>query len=68
MSFNYHRDHFGETSGIQDEFSETIHTGGSRSAWMAAAVALFGNGLDTEQWPAGVRSGVADVRRDTAVL
>ena len=59
MSFNYHRDHFGETWGIRDKFGETIHTGCVAFGMDRLVVALFAtHGLDTEQWPSGVRAAL----------
>jgi seryl-tRNA synthetase len=60
MSFNYHRDHFGETWGIRDVQGQTIHTGCAAFGMDRLAVAMFAtHGLDLEAWPAGVRAALA---------
>ena len=56
MSFNYHREHFGTTWGIQDAGGEPAHTGCVAFGMDRLAVAMFyihGTKLDT--WPARVR-------------
>jgi seryl-tRNA synthetase len=56
MSFNYHRDHFGETWGIRDKFGALAHTGCVAFGMDRLTVALFAtHGLDVGQWPADVR-------------
>jgi seryl-tRNA synthetase len=59
MSFNYHRDHFGVTWGLRDQFGETSHTGCVAFGMDRLAVALFAtHGLDVDAWPAGVRAAL----------
>jgi len=56
MSFNYHRDHFGEVWGIKDETGEPIHTGCVAFGMDRLTVALFCiHGLDLAGWPGSVR-------------
>ena len=55
MSFNYHREHFGNVWGIRDSGGETAHTGCVAFGIDRLAVALFSiHGLDTAKWPARV--------------
>jgi seryl-tRNA synthetase len=56
MSFNYHRDHFGQVWGIKDETGEPIHTGCVAFGMDRLTVALFCiHGLDVARWPSPVR-------------
>jgi seryl-tRNA synthetase len=56
MSFNYHRDHFGQVWDLKDDRNELAHTGCIAFGMDRLAVALFANhGLDPAQWPAGAR-------------
>ena len=56
MSFNYHRDHFGQVWGLQDNRDEFAHTGCVAFGMDRLAVALFANhGLDVARWPASAR-------------
>ncbi|WP_322514443.1 amino acid--[acyl-carrier-protein] ligase [Rhodopseudomonas palustris] len=56
MSFNYHREHFGVTWGIDDVAGQPAHTGCVAFGMDRLAVALFAtHGIDTAAWPAGVR-------------
>ena len=56
MSFNYHREHFGQVWGIQDGRGELAHTGCVAFGMDRLAVALFAqHGLDVAQWPASTR-------------
>jgi seryl-tRNA synthetase len=56
MSFNYHREHFGQVWGIQDSLNEPAHTGCVAFGMDRLAVALFANhGLDVAGWPASTR-------------
>lgn len=56
MSFNYHREHFGVTWGIQDAAGQPAHTGCVAFGMDRLAVALFAtHGVDTSAWPVGVR-------------
>jgi seryl-tRNA synthetase len=59
MSFNYHRDHFGTTWGLQNAAGEVAHTGCVAFGIDRLAVALFfTHGLDLQQWPAPVREAL----------
>jgi seryl-tRNA synthetase len=56
MSFNYHREHFGTTWGIQDANGEPAHTGCVAFGMDRLAVAMFHtHGTDLSAWPAKVR-------------
>lgn len=56
MSFNYHREHFGVTWGIEDAAGNPAHTGCVAFGMDRLAVALFAtHGIDTSAWPASVR-------------
>ncbi|WP_024509228.1 amino acid--[acyl-carrier-protein] ligase [Bradyrhizobium sp. ARR65] len=56
MSFNYHRDHFGTTWGIEDANGEPAHTGCVAFGMDRLAVAMFHtHGTDLTRWPAKVR-------------
>jgi len=56
MSFNYHRDHFGQVWTITDETGELVHTGCVAFGMDRLTVALFSvHGLDVARWPASVR-------------
>jgi seryl-tRNA synthetase len=56
MSFNYHREHFGQVWGIQDTRGELAHTGCVAFGMDRLAVALFAHhGLDVARWPASAR-------------
>jgi len=56
MSFNYHRDHFGQVWGLQDSRDEFAHTGCVAFGMDRLAVALFANhGLNPARWPASAR-------------
>ncbi|MBV9621666.1 MAG: amino acid--[acyl-carrier-protein] ligase, partial [Gammaproteobacteria bacterium] len=60
MSFNYHREHFGQVWGIQGERGELAHTGCVAFGMDRLAVALFAqHGTVTARWPAGVRRALA---------
>jgi seryl-tRNA synthetase len=60
MSFNYHREHFGQAWGIRDEKGELAHTSCVAFGIDRLAVALFANhGLDLKQWPAATRQALA---------
>jgi len=59
MSFNNHREHFGETWGLRDGAGEISHTGCVAFGMDRLAVALFAtHGVDVAQWPAGVREAL----------
>jgi seryl-tRNA synthetase len=56
MSFNCHREHFGQVWGIFDNAGEPAHTGCVAFGMDRLAVALFCiHGLDVTSWPATVR-------------
>jgi seryl-tRNA synthetase len=56
MSFNYHREHFGTTWGIEDANGEPAHTGCVAFGMDRLAVALFHtHGTDVACWPARLR-------------
>ena len=60
MSFNYHREHFGQVWGIQDEKNELAHTSCVAFGIDRLAVALFANhGLDLQKWPAVTKAALA---------
>src|ERR1700704_2078461 len=60
MSFNYHRDHFGQVWGIRDDKGEVAHTSCVAFGIDRLAVALFANhGLDLKKWPAPARQALA---------
>jgi seryl-tRNA synthetase len=60
MSFNYHREHFGQVWGLQDSLGEPAHTGCVAFGMDRLAVALFANhGLDVGRWPASARRALA---------
>jgi seryl-tRNA synthetase len=56
MSFNYHREHFGNVWDMKDEHGEPAHTSCVAFGIDRLVVALFANhGLDLRQWPAVTR-------------
>jgi seryl-tRNA synthetase len=56
MSFNYHKEHFGEVWGIKTATNEVAHTSCVAFGMDRLAVALFCiHGVDTKKWPAVVR-------------
>jgi seryl-tRNA synthetase len=60
MSFNYHREHFGQVWGIKDEKGELAHTSCVAFGIDRLAVALFANhGLDLKKWPSATRAALA---------
>lgn len=60
MSFNYHRDHFGQAWSIRDDRDEIAHTGCVAFGIDRLAVALFAiHGLEPEKWPAPTRVALA---------
>ena len=60
MSFNYHREHFGEVWDLKDGRNELAHTGCVAFGMDRLAVALFAHhGLDLAQWPASTRRALA---------
>ena len=56
MSFNYHREHFGQVWGIKASGEAPVHTGCVAFGMDRLTVALFANhGVDPKQWPASAR-------------
>lgn len=56
MSFNYHRDHFGVTWGIECDDGAVAHTSCVAFGMDRLAVALFCvHGIDPARWPASAR-------------
>jgi len=56
MSFNYHREHFGEVWGLRDDRDDPAHTGCVAFGMDRLVVALFANhGLDVARWPGSTR-------------
>jgi seryl-tRNA synthetase len=59
MSFNYHREHFGNVWGIFDDQGEKAHTSCVAFGVDRLAVALFAvHGLDVAKWPAETRQAL----------
>jgi seryl-tRNA synthetase len=60
MSFNYHRDHFGQVWDIRDAHGDPAHTGCVAFGMDRLAVALFANhGLEPTRWPASARRALS---------
>jgi seryl-tRNA synthetase len=60
MSFNYHRDHFGQVWGIRTDAAEAAHTSCVAFGIDRLAVALFSiHGLELQRWPAVTRRALA---------
>jgi seryl-tRNA synthetase len=60
MSFNYHREHFGQVWGIHDAKGELAHTSCVAFGIDRLAVALFAiHGLDLRKWPEVTRAALA---------
>jgi seryl-tRNA synthetase len=60
MSFNYHREHFGQVWGIHDDKGELAHTSCVAFGIDRLAVALFAiHGLDLLKWPSVTRAAMA---------
>ena len=60
MSFNYHREHFGQVWGIHDDQGELAHTSCVAFGIDRLTVALFAiHGLDLLRWPASTRAALA---------
>jgi len=60
MSFNYHREHFGQVWGIHDVKGELAHTSCVAFGIDRLTVALFAiHGLDLAKWPAVTRTALA---------
>jgi seryl-tRNA synthetase len=57
MSFNYHREHFGQVWGIRDDAGELAHTSCVAFGIDRLAVAMFANhGVELKSWPAQTRA------------
>jgi seryl-tRNA synthetase len=55
MSFNYHREHFGEVWGLHNKAGDVLHTGCVAFGMDRLAVALFAtHGADIKMWPQSV--------------
>ena len=60
MSFNYHREHFGQVWGMRDASGDLAHTSCVAFGIDRLAVALFANhGTDLKKWPAATRQALA---------
>jgi seryl-tRNA synthetase len=60
MSFNCHRDHFGQTWGLTSEDGATAHTACVAFGLDRLAAALFAaHGVDSARWPASVRAALS---------
>jgi len=60
MSFNYHREHFGQVWGISDSDGGVAHTGCVAFGMDRLAVAMFAiHGTDLSRWPNSVRRALA---------
>jgi seryl-tRNA synthetase len=56
MSFNYHKEHFGEVWGIKSANGEVAHTSCVAFGMDRLAVAMFCiHGVDIAKWPSDVR-------------
>jgi seryl-tRNA synthetase len=56
MSFNYHREHFGQVWGIKASDGTPVHTGCVAFGMDRLTVAMFANhGVDLARWPASAR-------------
>ena len=59
MSFNYHREHFGNVWGIRDAHDDLAHTSCVAFGIDRLTVALFAvHGVDLAQWPAVTRQAL----------
>jgi seryl-tRNA synthetase len=59
MSFNYHKEHFGEVWGIASANGEVAHTSCVAFGMDRLAVALFYiHGIEIAKWPRGVRTNL----------
>jgi len=60
MSFNYHRDHFGTTWGIETAAGNVAHTGCVAFGMDRLALALFAtHGIDLQKWPKSAREALS---------
>jgi hypothetical protein len=56
MSFNYHREYFGEVWGLRDASGAILHTACVAFGMDRLAVALFAtHGAKLKDWPTSVR-------------
>jgi seryl-tRNA synthetase len=59
ISFNYHREHFGQAWDLRTDAGEVAHTGCVAFGMDRLAVALFAaHGVRLEDWPSAVRSAL----------
>jgi seryl-tRNA synthetase len=59
MSFNYHKEHFGEVWGLYNQAGQVLHTGCVAFGMDRLAVALFvTHGAKISAWPAKVREAL----------
>lgn len=59
MSFNYHKEHFGEVWGLHNQAGDVLHTGCVAFGMDRLAVALFvTHGTALKSWPATVRGAL----------
>jgi seryl-tRNA synthetase len=59
MSFNYHREHFGQVWGIRYDAGELAHTSCVAFGIDRLAVAMFANhGVELKSWPAQTRAAL----------
>jgi len=59
MSFNYHREHFGEVWGLHNAKGDVLHTGCVAFGMDRLAIALFAvHGVKAAAWPANVRDAL----------
>jgi seryl-tRNA synthetase len=59
MSFNYHKEHFGEVWGLHNAKGEVLHTGCVAFGMDRLAVTLFvTHGAKVSAWPARVREAL----------
>jgi len=59
MSFNYHKEHFGEVWGLHNAKGDVLHTGCVAFGMDRLAVALFvTHGAKVASWPASVREAL----------
>jgi seryl-tRNA synthetase len=59
MSFNYHKEHFGEVWGLHNAAGDVLHTGCVAFGMDRLAVALFvAHGPELAGWPEKVRQAL----------
>ncbi len=60
MSFNYHKEHFGQVWDMKLGNGELAHSGCVAFGMDRLAVAMFAiHGLDTKGWPQAVRTALS---------